>query len=209
MIKSQTLLVSALLVAAFGAQGAVITNNSFENALGNGAAADWNDTSVTFGSNRCTATCGTGAGSAGPNTGAAWLWFGGTSAAETGSAFQSNVIPVSTGAVLSFYVWLGLVEQATPFSFTAAIDGNTLLTLNNANPVTAGYQYYSYNITPYADGNSHTVAFNFSKSTGGVVNLGLDDVDITLRGASQVPEPATYLLSASALLGLAMLRRRR
>jgi hypothetical protein len=202
------LTLTGVFLAAFCAQGAVITNSSFELTSG-GPATDWNDTSLNFGFSRCTAgSCGLGGGTAGPNTGDAWIWFGGISSAETSSVSQANIIPVSASAGLTFYTWLGNAATTAPFSLVASIDGNPLLTLNNTSPVTAGYQFHSFDISSFANGLSHTIAFNFNSAGGGNVNISLDDVDITLRGVAEVPEPSTFVFGASALLGLGLLRRR-
>ncbi|MBI4890871.1 MAG: PEP-CTERM sorting domain-containing protein [Acidobacteria bacterium] len=206
MKKSMLLCLLALALLSIGAQAAIITNPGFEDPAGvDGPAAGWTDTSLVFGYNRCDATCG----GVGPHSGTYWAWLGGISTSETGSISQSVTIPVGGSAVLSYYLWNSSTTIPGAGTMTVTIDGNPLLTLLSDAPAIGGYQFTSHDISSYADGGSHTIAFAMTKGvTPNSWNVHIDDVDLVVRQA-EVPEPSTFLLGGSALLGLAFLRRRR
>jgi hypothetical protein len=62
----------------------LIKDPSFEASISTNAY--WIQSSTNFGTPLCTVgICGTGNGTAGPYSGSAWVWFGGTSSNEIGS----------------------------------------------------------------------------------------------------------------------------
>ncbi len=138
----------------------------------------WDEASTNFGTPLCTGgACGTGAGTAGPRTGAVWAWFGGTASYEAGSLSQTVTIP--TGAAkLEFYLWFGLAEPGSDATdlFNAEIDNATLFTTNATEiALYPSYTLVSLDVSAYADNASHTVVFS-SITSGETVNINLDDV---------------------------------
>jgi len=101
---------------------------------------NWPSTSTNFSSSICsTAFCGSAGGTSVPRTGTYFAWFGGTSAAETGSIQQTIVIP--TGATPILRYWLRISSVATPFNATLVVrvDGNIVQTITE--PATAEAAY--------------------------------------------------------------------
>ena len=210
MRKQSIRLACAVALSVCAASAAIIVNPGFEEPAGTSdPAAGWVDTSTTYGSNRCSiADCGNGGGTTGPNSGSFWIWLGGTSSSETGIVSQTVTIPASASADFGFYLWYGTSSGSADDVFTASIDSVQLLQLLGNDPTTGGYQYFSYDVSAYADGGSHTIEFQLQKvSTTSGMNISIDDVSLT--AGSAVPEPSTFALSGAALAGLSLFLRRR
>jgi hypothetical protein len=88
-----------------------------------------------------------------------------------------------------------LSDGGTPSDFSATFGAATLLSLTNP-PATAGYQVYSFEVTPAAA--SETLAFNFR-----------DDPGFLYLDSASIPEPASTALIAVGLAALFMVGMRR
>jgi hypothetical protein len=110
-----------------------------------------------------------------------------------------NTVP---GTFYSLSFWLAQAP-ATPFpyvnSFTVSFGGTTLF---SQTAVPAG-AYTQYSFAQFASSASTTLAFAFRNDVG---FFSLDDVAV--MAADSVPEPASWLLVASALGGLSGVRLR-
>jgi hypothetical protein len=164
----------------------LIQDPSFEASYGSGAY--WNQSSTNFGTPVCPSTapgpagCGNGGGTAGPRTGSAWVWFGGTTLNEYGIVSQSVTLPAGCTATLQFYLWIGAAAPGSDAgdSFAVLIDllGPPLF---QANATQIGsyptYTLVSVDISAYADGTPHEIDF-VSGTNGQLVTFNLDDVQI-------------------------------
>jgi hypothetical protein len=166
-------------VALLGnATGNLVLDPSFE-LLDN---TTWQEQSIVFpGDIVCSPVCGTGGGTVGPRTGTAFVWFGGTSNPETASVTQSVVIP-PTARTLTFWNQLGVCGVGGELdSLRFLIDGVERWRESSASPRCAGVPYFEPVVVPLADfanGASHELRFQFSKSALFITNFALDDVSI-------------------------------
>ncbi len=196
----------------------LIQDPSFEAGTPN---PSWNEASVNFGTPLCTtAACGTGGGTAGPNTGTWWAWLGGTAATdEVASVDQTVTIPAGT-ATLSFFIWNGSAVAAGPDSLLVDVDGGNVLTLAEDDACcTAGYAQVNVDVSAAADGAPHNISFAMSETDGTTTNINLDDVSLAVvAGGPTLPPPASVpalsviglgtMLIALGLLGIYGLRRK-
>jgi hypothetical protein len=155
--------------------GAIVQDGGFEAGSPNPA---WTEASSNFGTPLCTvAGCGTGAGT-GPRSGTWWAWFGGTTALEEGSMTQSVTIPPGV-ATLVFYTEAPVCDSAGFLEVT--IDGTQVFQMTNtdASCGTVGYVQRTVDISSYADGGAHALAFHSITQPGAnVTNFFVDDVSI-------------------------------
>jgi hypothetical protein len=104
------------------------------------------------------------------------------------------------GASYTFSFYLAAVGD-NPSTFTASWDGSQAISLTN--PSTGGaWQQYSFQET--GTGND-TITFSFRDDPG---YIALDNVSVT-QNASTAPEPSSFLLMGSGVLGLAGFIRRK
>lgn len=157
-----------------------VQDGSFENFNGSDNP-HWGEASTNFGTPLCTtAICGTGAGTAGPRSGAVWAWFGGTTSNEIGYVNQAVFFPAASTTTLQFYFWIGTGGGGGADDyFQAQVDGTPVFT---ANATQAG-SYPSYtpinvNLNAYGNNTSHTLTF-YSSTSGQSVNFNLDDVSLS------------------------------
>lgn len=190
--------------------GNLVADPSFEEGTPN---SSWTEVEATFGTPICDAGgCGLGGGT-GAHSGDFWVWFGGLSSGPTsGSMTQSLAIP-SGATTLTFWVETPVCNAANGASdfATLSIDGNELWRIDAtaASCGTVGYFQVSVDVSAYANGASHTLAFaSQTIGNGAVSNFFIDDVEIqaapTCSVALQpsVPVPA---LDRSAIAALAIL----
>jgi len=103
------------------------------------------------------ATCRT----AGPSEGNYWVWLGGVSGRpQEGSVAQTVLIPENATA-LEFDLEISRCDSARDY-LEVLIDGEPLVTYDGSNPLCGilGYTRQSVDISRYADGGSHTIAFH-------------------------------------------------
>lgn len=188
-----TLLAAALAPAALSAQLScspvnALLDGGFERAAGSPPACpDWAGTSTHFGSPVCsTAVCGSAAGIA-PRTGVFWALFGGSddATAENASLTQQIVLPVATSISLEFFLHISAV--ASPFTdlLEVRLDGDLLVSYPEPVSSESAYTFYSFPLTAYGDGGTHTLVFDFAGAPGGGFSaFNVDDVALVER---QVP----------------------
>jgi uncharacterized repeat protein (TIGR01451 family) len=156
----------------------VIVDGSFEVV----DAPSWTQTSTNFGTPLCSvADCGTGNGSAAPRTGNQWMWFGGSSALETGTVQQSVNIPAGA-TTLSFGYRLGACAAgAGANDFIRLTVGGTEVWRRDAASAECGATVYtlgSVDVSGLA-GTTQVVRFeSTSGSAGASSNLHIDDVSL-------------------------------
>ena len=177
----------------------LLQDPSFEASFGNNLY--WNQSSTNYGTPLCPSTdpdtgCGNGGGTAGPHTGSAWGWFGGTLTDDTGSISQSVTFP-SGPANLEFYLWIGFAAAGSDTAdvFTAKIDGSTVFSAN-ATQISSysSYTLVSIDVSAYANGATRTVTFS-SVTTGQLVTFNLDDVALLAQ------PPTLFTISGNAGIG--------
>lgn len=186
-------LLICLLVGAWATTyaGELVVNGGFENLIDVDTAVGWTFTPAGSGSDFY---YGTGGG--GVYSGAYAAEFGGVSTGYYDTI--SQVLSTVAGDSYTFSFWLSGVDGSDNGQ-TAYWDGNQVLNLTN---FTQGYTFYSFDVV--ASGASTTIAFaGYNVPSWN----GLDDVSVQGQ-AGAIPEPATFVLIAPALLGLVALRRR-
>jgi hypothetical protein len=153
-----------------------VTDGGFEAGTPNPV---WEEFSTNFGTPICDIfDCGDGLGTAGPRTGDFWAWFGGVNAIETGSLKQNVLLP-GPSATLAFYLWNGASSGNGQDFLRVNLDGNLIFSVLEGNPAyTAGYRLVTIDLSPYADGGTHQIAFESTTLGGETTNFSLDDVVI-------------------------------
>jgi len=151
----------------------------------------WTQTSTNFGTPICDASCG----GVGPRTGTYWAWFGGTSAAETGSLQQVKKIAPGPKA-LTFYLWWSSSVGSPPDPaayFRVRMDGNIIFSLTPATAAAynAAYTYVSVDISAYADDGTHTLRFEQGNvASSAATNVHLDDINfVSISGGGPTNTP--------------------
>ena len=168
----------------------LIQDPSFEASFG--SSAYWSQASTNFGTPICPSTadpptgCGDGAApgnppTAGPHSGSAWAWFGGTPDPETGAVQQNSVaFPSSCNLTLQFYLWIGFAQSGsgTDDYFAVGIDGTIVFQTNATQRSSySSYKLVSIDVKAFADGNPHTISL-YSSTSGQVVTFNVDDVSL-------------------------------
>lgn len=141
----------------------------------------WSTNSTNFSTPLCTiAGCGNGGGTVGPHSGAYWMWFGGTTAPEIGTASQYVGLPLDQPHLkLRFYLWIGKAEKWSGHDdvFNVKIGDTTIFTAD----ATQIDSYSTY--TPVVvdiSGFSGYQQLKFTSTTRDqVVNFNLDDILIS------------------------------
>jgi uncharacterized repeat protein (TIGR01451 family) len=151
----------------------------------------WGEESVVFPNDIiCSAACGDGGGTAGPRTGTSFVWFGGTSNAETAAVTQSLTIPTSA-RTLTFWNMLGTCSPAGELDqLRLLIDGVERWRDDATATRCDDPPYHAPVVIPlgsFANGAAHGLRFAFSKAALGITNFSLDDVAIGTAPACSLP----------------------
>ncbi len=193
----------------------MVEDGSFEGATPN---AFWNETSTNFGTPLCDAiSCGTGGGTAGPNTGSWWAWFGGIGALEVATVDQGITFTSGSTVALDYFLWIGVDGSGTD-PFTVEMDGAVQKTIISNDPAfAAGYTMDSVDLSAFADGAAHNLLFRGGNTPVGTTNFNLDDISVTITappppvGGVEVPtlSPLGLTLLIGLVIGAALLMMRR
>ena len=131
----------------------------------------------------CTVSvCGDGAGTAGPEDGNVWAWFGGTPNATVESVEQTIMLPRGD-AELEFELWVG-ATSASVFSFTVSLDNTVVYTLDEDDydgDADDGYEDIELDLSDFTDDKAHVLSFDFSKDAQGDLNVSLDEVSLEVE----------------------------
>lgn len=204
---------NATNAVAVTCSNSIVQDCGFENGPNGGV---WTDASTNFGSPICdVGSCGIGNASQGPYDGTYWAWFGGIIGTEESSESQSITLPANSTATLTFHFMApGCSGDSNDF-IEVTIDGNPLWTYNATGAlcgIASPYAQISVDISAFADGSAHTLAFHsIVNGTGTVVtNFFVDDVDVItaplapVASYTAVPSLGSWgLAGLLALLGLA------
>lgn len=190
--------------------GNLVADPGFEDGTPNGF---WTEVETTFGTPVCdTGTCGTGTGT-GPHSGSFWTWFGGLDTGPTsGSMTQALTIPAGV-TTLSF--WLetpacNTANGAGDFA-TLSIDGTEVWRTDatSATCNTVGYAQVTVDVSAFADGANHSLAFaSQTLGNGAATNFFIDDVELlapAVCAAALVPEVPVPAIDRTGLALLVML----
>ena len=162
-----------------------LADSSFE-ASGAGGTA-WTSTSAAFGTSLCDATsCGTCGGPCVPHTGAWYVWFGGTTSAEIGTAAQTfNATTAGTGTL---FFWLKVPMKGTAGdTLSMLLDGVAQSKIATIDSI-GTYINISVNMGQITMG-THLLTFRFEKqASASSVNVLIDDVRLNIAGTVGVEE---------------------
>jgi hypothetical protein len=165
------------------------TPSDYMGAMGNGWV-------VTAGTGAICNVSGAGCGNAGPaHTGTQMAFLDWSNSFDTISQTLTTVI----GQTYTISFWVGSDQ---PNLLNVTFGGSTLF--NGTAPVPSPFDYVQFTFNSTATSTATVLAFSGQRTVHGVELL--DDVSVS---ASGVPEPATWLLTPVALLGLGALSRRR
>lgn len=181
----QFLLLTFIAFLSTNVSAQILADSSFEAS--GPANSPWSSTSSNFGTSFCDATsCGTCGGYCVPHSGTWYVWFGGTSSAETGTAAQTfNTTTSGTGTV-NFYLKVPMKGNPGD-TLSIILDGVTKSKISAGDSIGA-YVNISVNVGTLNAG-SHNLTFKFEKLAGAsAVNVLIDDVKLTLSGTAGVEE---------------------
>jgi hypothetical protein len=185
------LVLGLLMVVAISFGGELVVNGGFETNDGYHSAPPWIFTAAAYNSDFFYGAL------EGDNV------YDGFSAAQFGAGDVgyydtiSQVLATVPGDSYTFSFYLDVLNGAGSGEI-ALWNGTEVMSLFN---VAQSYTFYSFSET--ATSATTTIAFEGYNTPSW---SGLDDVSV--QGASAIPEPASFALIAPALLGLAALRRK-
>lgn len=169
-----------LAAATLCTTGNQLVDGGFEEATGDPAfSAAWTATSSSFLSPLCSIPyCGSGAGNAIPRGPGKWAWFGGGLSPETATLSQTVALPGGAHVVLEFWLLRGAGSGPATDTLTVRMDGAPLLTFLESFTRDAGYTLQSVPLDAFADGESHTLLFEYVGPSTHSGSFSVDDVSI-------------------------------
>lgn len=214
MRASIFLLTLFLLFISSFSQAQIIADPGFEGGTPN---VSWAETSTNFGTPLCDLPgCGNGGGNP-PHSGNWWVWFGGTTNAETGSVAQSITIPVlyaSQKTTAHFYISAPRCNGSpADHVLELRINGVAQWTFDQSSPLCnqSSWTQISVDLSVF---NGQTVDFSFyaNKVNGQLSNFFIDDISFTLTNTAptSVPMLSGWLIAVLALLlvGVVFMRKK-
>ena len=179
-MKHFTLLILSLFFV--GAAQAQLVDPGFEAGIGGGA---WEEASTNFGTPLCDAGCGNCGGPCAAYQGSWYAWFGGAGGAtETGVLSQTMTIPSGASAELSFWFFIatagdGLADDV----LFVRLDGDIVWGASALDAAQyAAYTQVALDISPWADGGSHTLTIEGYQTSTVSVNFLMDSFSLTVDG---------------------------
>ena len=164
----------------------IIVDGSFENA-----SPDWTAASSNFGTPLCDGAC-TANGTSLAFDGTFWVWFGGVpDVEEIGSMTQTVTIPANS-ATLSFYLAIPVAGGSGDDFMRVTVDGTELFRVTDAD--SSSYQDYTMvelDLSAYANGASHDIAFESTTTGVGTTNFFVDLVSLIACGSQCLAEAGT------------------
>ena len=177
------------------------TTASLANAVQDGSfeagspSPVWEESSTNFGTPLCNPGCGAGGGT-GPLTGDWWAWFGGFPIGYEASALTQTVTIPAGATALTFYLEQPVCDSAADY-LAVLIDGQEVFRADGSSPAcgTIGYARQVVDVSVYADGAAHTLAFHSETfaTNGTPTNFFVDDVSIAPPAACDTPAEITWL----------------
>lgn len=162
-----------------------LVNGGFE-----GAGA-WTATSTRFATPLCTsATCGF----AGARSGDAWAFLGGSGGEEETASVSQSVRLDAGLAVLDFHLWVPAASGGGGDRLVVTLDGETVFSAGEAEAIyRGGYRRVAIDLSPWADGGQHLLAFTaVTSGEPSHTSFLLDDVSLAVC-TSVVADPDILL----------------
>jgi len=182
----------------------LVQDPGFEDGTPNGF---WAETSTNFGTPLCDLANCNSVGST-MHSGDWWVWFGGTDLPEQGSVTQSITIPAGS-ATLTFWLEVPTCGSNGASDFMrVTVDGNQVFSVDATAAVcdVVGYVQHSIDLSAFADGGTHTLAFVSTTAGGTISNFFVDDVAVV--GSATCPgeplQPPVIIQEIPALRGVGL-----
>ncbi|QIG42747.1 hypothetical protein G5V58_08095 [Nocardioides anomalus] len=168
-----------------------LPDGGFEAASGNPAVTPfWTAADSLAGTPVVTSSIYTPGSESAPRSGKAWVWFGGfPDAGHTGSVSQSVVLPAGGAVALTF--WYRNSDVSAPYDaqLLVQVDGRTVRTITESTVADPAYTKQVVDLSAYADGTGHVLAFSYRNGGEGVTNMLVDDVSLSPVTGTRVPVP--------------------
>jgi hypothetical protein len=137
----------------------------------------WEEASELFGTPLCDESCTTDEG-AEPRSGSWWIWFGGSEEPEQASMSQTVTLDAEN-ATLSFWFSINSAAGTGDDVFTVKVDEEAVFTATDGDlEQYDGYTLVEIDVSRFADGAEHVLAFEADLTGEGLTNFFLDDVEL-------------------------------
>jgi hypothetical protein len=155
-------------------------DGGFEAAKGDPLVSPgWTGADSAFGSPLCSPTAANCAQQTGARTGKVWAWFGSANiAGHTASLTQSLVIPADARALTYWYRQVD--GELTDAKLDIKIDGSTYGT-QHLGASMSSYSQAAIGLGALADGQVHTISFDFVSPSATTAGIYVDDVSVAGR----------------------------
>lgn len=159
----------------------LLTDSGLEQTAPDGQSnLAWGSTSTNFGAVFCSAAlCPNDGSNPAARSGTFYAWFGGVNAAETATLTQAVTIPGGAPRHLNFFLRRSRVGAPLDAQLRVKIDGTSVRTFDEPAAAEADYVARSIDLSAFANGASHQLAFEYVNSGGsGVSNFLVDDITL-------------------------------